>query len=169
VISTVAEFLHALKEEEARRLAEVDIDHAPTIGQMYEGLSKDLLGRAIPPQLGLRVVSGFITDGLGRRSGQIDCMLVSGDGDPVPYTGKQHREADALATAAPARPVATCWPPARQRCAVYPRGAHRLSTLGSIPADRVCDNSGASGEASSRFRARLEPSCLVRPGHRAGE
>src|SRR5579885_2369504 len=53
---------------------------------MYEGLSKDLLGRAIPPQLGLRVVSGFVSDGLHGRSGQIDCMLVRNDGDPIPYT-----------------------------------------------------------------------------------
>lgn len=86
MIDTVAEFLLALRKREAARLADVDIEHGPTIGQMYEGLSKELLGRAIPPQLGLQVVSGFITDGLGCRSGQIDCMLARGVGEAIPYT-----------------------------------------------------------------------------------
>ncbi|MEO3756506.1 DUF6602 domain-containing protein [Streptomyces sp. B6B3] len=43
-----------------------------------------LLARAIPPGLDLRLVSGFITDGLGNRSGQIDCMVVRGEGVSIP-------------------------------------------------------------------------------------
>lgn len=86
MIRTVADFLHQLVEAEVARLDAVDIVHGPTIGEMYEGLSADLLRRAVPEQLGLRVVDGFITDGLGNRSGQVDCMLVRGSGDPIPYT-----------------------------------------------------------------------------------
>lgn len=86
MIRTVADFLHQLMEAEVARLDAVDIEHGPTIGDMYEGLSADLLRRAVPEQLGLQVVEGFITDGLGNRSGQIDCMLVRGTGEPIPYT-----------------------------------------------------------------------------------
>jgi len=55
---------------------------------MYEGLTSELLNLALPPTLEqLRVVSGFITslDGL-KMSGQIDCMIVIGEGTQVPYT-----------------------------------------------------------------------------------
>ena len=37
-------------------------------------------------KLGLRVVTGFIENGLGTLSGQIDCMLVRGSGREIPYT-----------------------------------------------------------------------------------
>jgi hypothetical protein len=70
---------------EAAKLDEFDITHAPTIGAMYEGLSADLLARAFPPELGLRVASGFVENDQ-EMSGQIDCMLVAGEGRPIPYT-----------------------------------------------------------------------------------
>ena len=38
-------------------------------------------GNGMP--LGLQIVEGFITDGLGNRSGQVDCMLVRGSGEPI--------------------------------------------------------------------------------------
>lgn len=53
---------------------------------MYEGLSSDILNRALPDGLGLRVVSGFARDGRGRLSGQLDCMVVRGEGEKLPYT-----------------------------------------------------------------------------------
>jgi len=62
------------------------VKHAPTIGSMYEGLSQDLLLRSVPAGIELQVVGGFITDGGELQSGQIDCMLVKGEGEPVPYT-----------------------------------------------------------------------------------
>ena len=86
MIATVADLLSQLKDAEAARLDAVEIEHGPTIGSMYEGLSADLLQRAIPPQLGLQIVNGFVTDGLGNRSAQIDCMLVRGVGEAIPYT-----------------------------------------------------------------------------------
>jgi hypothetical protein len=51
---------------------------------MYEGLTQELLTMALPSNLGLRVVSGFIEDGRGALSGQIDCMLVTGTGRKLP-------------------------------------------------------------------------------------
>ncbi|WP_420884141.1 DUF6602 domain-containing protein [Rhizobium tibeticum] len=52
---------------------------------MYEGLTKDLLNKAIPDGLDLKIVSGFVIDGKGGSSGQLDCMLVRGEGSPVPF------------------------------------------------------------------------------------
>ncbi len=53
---------------------------------MYEGLSKDLLNRAIPTNVDLKLVDGFVRDALGNLSPQIDCMVVTGVGDPIPHT-----------------------------------------------------------------------------------
>ncbi|BDU00971.1 hypothetical protein IFM12276_39990 [Nocardia sputorum] len=86
MIKTVAELLRQLMENERKLLDAVPLKHGPTIGEMYEGLSQDLLRRAIPSGLDLRLIGGFIVDGLGNTSGQIDCMLVRGEGLPIPYT-----------------------------------------------------------------------------------
>jgi hypothetical protein len=89
MITTVAEFLEQLREKEARILAKHDVSHAPTIGSMYEGLTKDLLGRAIPPNLGLAATSGFVVDSQGNRSKQIDCMITCAPGTGIPYTDEE--------------------------------------------------------------------------------
>jgi len=86
MIKTVSEFLLKLIEEERKRLNEFGLSHAPTIGAMYEGLTADVLGKAIPKDLDLDVVSGFVTDDSGLLSPQIDCMLVKRSGEKIPYT-----------------------------------------------------------------------------------
>lgn len=53
---------------------------------MYENLSKELLSQTLPDHLDLSVVGGFVTDGNGFLSRQIDCMLVHGEGEQVPFT-----------------------------------------------------------------------------------
>lgn len=88
MIRTVADFLEELARRETGKLDSFGISHAPTIGAMYEGLSKTVLSQAIPGGLDLQVVSGFITDGMGSQSGQIDCMLVRGKGQAVPFTAE---------------------------------------------------------------------------------
>lgn len=85
MIKTVGEMLEALRRAEAAKLDASDIRHAPTIGSMYEGLTRSLLERAVPASMDLRIVSGFVVDGRGGTSGQLDCMLVSGEGTAVPY------------------------------------------------------------------------------------
>jgi len=89
-IGKVADILKAIMNFEREKLDNVDIDHGPTIGAMYEGLTSEILQKAIPPSLGLKVKSGFIKNSLNEKSPQIDCMLVRGDGKTVPYT--QFRE-----------------------------------------------------------------------------
>ena len=86
MISIVAELLEAFRRKEAELLDKQDITHAPTIGRMYEGLTREVLERSIPTDLDLRVVSGFITNDSGELSKQIDCMLVIGEGEQIPYT-----------------------------------------------------------------------------------
>lgn len=86
MIKNVAELLQGFMKEESAKLNEYELKHGPTIGDMYEGLSADLLNRAIPPQLNLQIVDGFITDGDEFLSGQMDCMLVRGEGEQIPYT-----------------------------------------------------------------------------------
>lgn len=86
MITTLADVLHALQTAEGGRLRTQGISHGPTIGAMYEGLTKDILERAIPPGLDLRVVSGFVEGIEGSLSNQVDLMLVRGEGCPIPYT-----------------------------------------------------------------------------------
>jgi hypothetical protein len=86
VITTVAGLLQELQAKEAAKLAEQRITHAPTIGAINEGLTRDLLDRAIPPGLNLRIVDGFIEDHEGNLSPQIDAMLVTGEGRQIPHT-----------------------------------------------------------------------------------
>ncbi|QTL39038.1 hypothetical protein HGO23_14400 [Xenorhabdus budapestensis] len=86
MIKNIAELLQAFMNEETAKLNTYELKHGPTIGDMYEGLSTELLNRAIPPQLNLQIVDGFVTDGDKFLSGQMDCMLVRGEGEKIPYT-----------------------------------------------------------------------------------
>ena len=86
MIRTVADLLKTLAEAEAVRISRAGIVHAPTIGAMYEGLSASLLEHSLPGDLNLQVVSGFATDEHGGISGQLDCMVVRGEGEAVPHT-----------------------------------------------------------------------------------
>lgn len=53
---------------------------------MYEGLTSNILEKTIPINLNLQVVNGVIYNELGQMSGEIDCMLVKGNGEQIPYT-----------------------------------------------------------------------------------
>lgn len=86
MIKRVSDLLEQLAAQEAQKLATFQLKHAPTIGAMYEGLTTDILHRTLPPELELDVVSGFVTNDTGELSPQIDCMIVHGSGEQVPYT-----------------------------------------------------------------------------------
>src|ERR1043166_6551485 len=86
MLTSLATILHDLHQAEAAMLAKEKITHAPTIGAMYEGLTRELLDRTIPAALDVRVVSGFVQGHDGRLGPQTDAMLVTGEGKPVPYT-----------------------------------------------------------------------------------
>ena len=86
MIRTVSDMLAQILNRELPILDSSDVVHAPTIGDMYEGLSGLVLSQAIPQGLGLRVVRGFVEGVHGDVSGQIDRMLVVGSGRAVPRT-----------------------------------------------------------------------------------
>jgi hypothetical protein len=87
MIKTLADILEGFAAEERKKLDVYNITHAPTVGAMYEGLSRTILQKAIPRELRLKVIEGFVYFG-DEISGQIDCMLVRGDGEKIPYTDK---------------------------------------------------------------------------------
>jgi hypothetical protein len=87
MIRDFAKFLRKLQMQEQREIARQNISHAPTIGAMYEGLTKEILNLALPRSADLRLVSGFVSDHRNQLSRQIDCMLVSGKGRRIPHTG----------------------------------------------------------------------------------
>jgi len=88
MIKELSELLTKLISEEKKHLDEYELKHAPTIGSMYEGLTADVLRKTIPLEINLNVVSGFVTDDSGMMSNQIDCMIVKGNGENIPYTDK---------------------------------------------------------------------------------
>lgn len=86
MIKTVSDLLLDIRNREVELLDGEDIKYAPTIGAMYEGLTRDILDRVIPNGLQLSVVSGFIRGVDDELSPQIDAMVVAGEGVEVPYT-----------------------------------------------------------------------------------
>ena len=87
MIKTVGNLLQALKQEEEKRLSAFPtIPHAPTIGDIYEGATRKLLDMAIFDGLDLKIREGFIRNSRGDTSRQIDCMVVTGEGQKVPNT-----------------------------------------------------------------------------------
>jgi len=86
MIKNVSSLLKALIDQERKKLDEYSLSHGPTIGKMYEGLTSNILDRAIPESLGLHIKCGVIHDGAGNMTGEIDCMLVKGEGEEIPFT-----------------------------------------------------------------------------------
>lgn len=86
MIRTIADLLDEFRKREVQLLDEKNIPHSPTIGDMYEGLTRNILSKTLPAELDLRVTSGFVLSEDGKWSKQIDCMLVEGKGEIIPHT-----------------------------------------------------------------------------------
>jgi hypothetical protein len=82
MISSASSLLEAFIQREAELVKGVSMPHMPTLGSAYEAITKDAIDQAfvLPPNLDLRIVSGFISVLGEMRPGQMDCMLVHGDG-----------------------------------------------------------------------------------------
>ncbi|WP_136678600.1 DUF6602 domain-containing protein [Neptunomonas sp. XY-337] len=87
-VSSLAEILQDFIEVEDKKYNDFQYNHNPTLGAMYEALTENVVGRMLPPNLGLSIVSGFIYDDKGYRSGEIDRMLVMGGGKQLGLTDK---------------------------------------------------------------------------------
>ncbi|MCU5493495.1 hypothetical protein OCB70_14025 [Bacillus cereus] len=89
MIVTVSDFLKSLMEKEKELIKKYEIvGHAPTIGDMYEGLTASLLNKSLFKELDIRVAAGKIRNEEGEFSNEIDCMIVEGEGEKIPYTEK---------------------------------------------------------------------------------
>lgn len=87
MINSLADLLLELKNKETEMLKKYDmLKHGPMIGDMYEGLTKSLLEKSIFNNMDIKVVSGKIINDELEMSNQIDCMIVEGSGEKIPYT-----------------------------------------------------------------------------------
>jgi hypothetical protein len=85
MIKDVSDMLTAFIERETKILDASSVEHGPTIGAMYEGLTKEVLSQNLQGA-DLSVTSGFGVDQDGKLTDQLDCILAVGDGDAVPHT-----------------------------------------------------------------------------------
>lgn len=90
MIQNIAEFLEELKKNGIEIIkASEYVKHPGLIGEMYEGLTTELLNKSIFQGFDLRVCSGKVKNNTGGLSAQIDCMLVVGEGEDIPFTDKK--------------------------------------------------------------------------------
>ncbi len=89
MINSVKDLLDSIMNQGKDEISKyLFIKHGPTIGAMFEGLTKELMEKAIFMNLDLKVCSGFITNDKKEQSKQIDCMIVNGDGQKMPFTNE---------------------------------------------------------------------------------
>lgn len=87
-VSNLADILHDFVEVEKEKYNQFKFNHNPTLGAMYEALTENIVDRMLPPNLGLKMVGGFIYDDNDFISGEIDRMLVKGEGQQIGLTDK---------------------------------------------------------------------------------
>lgn len=89
MINTISDLLSKLKDKEQKLLKQYDfVKHPGIIGDMYEGLTKEILSKSIFEGLDIHVRSGKIRNSTNELSAEIDCMIVIGEGEKIPYTDK---------------------------------------------------------------------------------
>lgn len=87
MINTVSDFLLNLIRAEKDKIDSFKIRHRVTIGNMYEGLTKEFLENAIFKDLNINIVSNsFIIDDSGKRSNEMDILIIDGKGKKLPFT-----------------------------------------------------------------------------------
>jgi len=83
MIKNLADLLGDFVKAEVDILNEQNIKHPPTIGAMYEGLTKEIFNKSIFEGLDLRVITNSFI--IGCKT-EFDVMLVTGEGEEIPYT-----------------------------------------------------------------------------------
>lgn len=87
MIRNISQLILELKNKGVNLIKEQEyIKHPVMIGNMYEGLTTEILENTIFEGFNLRVVNGKIKNNSGEISAQIDCMIVVGEGEKLPYT-----------------------------------------------------------------------------------
>jgi len=91
MIETVSDFLEKFKNYALNKIVENDSDivHRPTIGNIFEGLTSNLLNKALFKGLDLRIVEkSFIYNDSGQISPEMDCLIVVGEGIQISFTNQ---------------------------------------------------------------------------------
>lgn len=83
MINTVSELLKKFVEGEKIALNKYNIKHRPTIGDMYEGLTKEIVNRSIFDGFNLNVSTQSFIEGCDT---EFDVILSEGKGELIPYT-----------------------------------------------------------------------------------
>lgn len=85
MITTLAELLQEFIKANVEILNKEDVSHPTSIGDMFEGLSKNIINRSIFEGLNLKVVKNSFIAGCKT---EFDVMLVEGDGEQLPFTDR---------------------------------------------------------------------------------
>lgn len=93
MINTVADFLQALKKKEEEIVDnfqedKIPLEHPTIIGEIYEGITENLLNKALFKGLDLKIVSGQIKNKSKEKSAEVDIMIVEGKGIRIPNTNR---------------------------------------------------------------------------------
>jgi hypothetical protein len=84
-ITNVADLLKEFVLVETEILNQQNIKHPPTIGTMYEGLTEDVLKKALFTGFNLQIVRNSFIIGCDT---EFDVMLIEGEGEQIPYTNR---------------------------------------------------------------------------------
>ena len=91
MIETASDFLEQFKKYALSRIEkdDKDIKHTVAIGDNFEGLTAELLNKAIFKDLNLKMVErSFIYNDSGAISDELDCLLVVGDGQKMSFANR---------------------------------------------------------------------------------
>lgn len=89
MIKTISDFLIKLISAEKQQIDSANISHRVTIGNMYEGLTKDFLSIALFDGLNLNIITNsFIRNDQGLRSKELDILIIEGEGQKLPHTNQ---------------------------------------------------------------------------------
>lgn len=83
MINTLSELLKEFIDAERAALDKHDIKHRPTIGEMYEGLTEQLVHKSIFSGLNLTVSTQSFIEGCDT---EFDVILSEGEGEQIPHT-----------------------------------------------------------------------------------
>lgn len=91
MISTVADLLEQFKKYALSKieLDEKDINHTVAIGENFEGITAELLNKAVFKDLNLKMVErSFVYNDSGVMSNELDCILVVGEGQKMSFANR---------------------------------------------------------------------------------
>ena len=91
MITTVADFLEEFRSYALSRIKsdDKDIKHTVAIGDNFEGLTAELLNKAVFEGLNLKMVErSFIYNDSGEISDELDCILVVGEGQKMSFANR---------------------------------------------------------------------------------